>query len=64
MTRVFVPTQLRGYTAGASEVTATGATLDAELLVVCHHKPGEDVPLLPRMMLPQQGDTFRIDTRD
>jgi L-ascorbate metabolism protein UlaG (beta-lactamase superfamily) len=42
---------------------ATGATLDAELLVVCHHQPGEDVPLLPRMLLPQPGDTFRIDTR-
>jgi len=32
VTRVIVPTQLRGYTAGAGEVTATGATL-AELLV-------------------------------
>jgi len=31
-TRVIVPTQLRGYTAGASEVTAAGATL-AEVLV-------------------------------
>jgi hypothetical protein len=27
MTKVIVPTQLRGYTAGASEVRATGATL-------------------------------------
>ena len=31
-TRVIVPTQLRGYTAGASEVAAAGATL-AEVLV-------------------------------
>ena len=31
MTRVIVPTQLRGYTAGRAEVRATGATL-AELL--------------------------------
>ena len=27
MTKVIVPTQLRGYTAGTSEVRATGATL-------------------------------------
>ena len=27
MTKVIVPTQLRGYTAGASEVAATGASL-------------------------------------
>ena len=31
MTRVIVPSQLRSYTSGASEVTATGATL-ADLL--------------------------------
>ena len=31
MPRVIVPTQLRGYTAGAAEVSATGATL-AEVL--------------------------------
>ena len=43
---------------------ATGARLDAELLVVCHHKPNEDVPLLPRMMLPRQGDAFKIDLHE
>ena len=38
--RVFVPTQLRGYTAGQSEVTATGATLDAVLVDLDRQFPG------------------------
>lgn len=41
----------------------SGRKIDTELLVVHHHKAGEDVPLLPRMMLPRQGDVFRIDYR-
>jgi len=40
MTRVFVPTQLRGYTAGASEVAAIGATLDAVLVDLDRQFPG------------------------
>lgn len=40
MTRVIVPTQLRGYTAGRSEVSAEGATLDAVLLDLDRQFPG------------------------
>lgn len=40
MTRVFVPTQLRGYTAGESEVAATGGTLDAVLVDLDRQFPG------------------------
>jgi len=40
MTRVFVPSQLRGYTAGHSEVTATGATLAAVLADLDRQFPG------------------------
>ena len=40
MTRVFVPTQLRGYTAGKAEVSATGATLDAVLIDLDRQFPG------------------------
>jgi len=39
-TRVIVPSQLRGYTAGASEVTATGATLAAVLDDLDRQFPG------------------------
>lgn len=45
-------------------LVTSGARLDVRLLVVYHHRPGEDVPQLPRMMLPQPGDTFRIDYRN
>ena len=38
--RVIVPTQLRGYTAGKSEVTATGATLGDVLLDLERQFPG------------------------
>lgn len=44
-------------------LTKSGHKLDTELLVVHHHRAGEDVPLLPRMLLPRQGDVFRIDYR-
>ena len=40
MTRVIVPSQLRGYTAGASEVAAEGATLDAVLRDLDRQFPG------------------------
>ncbi len=44
-------------------LSKTGQKLDTALLVVQHHTAGEDVPLLPRMLLPRQGDVFRIDYR-
>ena len=40
MTRVIVPTQLRGYTAGKDEVRAEGATLDAVLHDLDRQFPG------------------------
>jgi len=40
MTRVIVPSQLRGYTGGASEVAATGATLDELLVDLDRQFPG------------------------
>jgi molybdopterin converting factor small subunit len=40
MTKVIVPTQLRGYTAGRAEVTATGATLDGVLVDLDRQFPG------------------------
>ena len=40
MTRVIVPTQLRGYTAGRSEVEAAGATLAAVLADLDRQFPG------------------------
>ncbi len=40
MTRVIVPSQLRGYTGGASEVTATGATLADVLADLDRQFPG------------------------
>ena len=40
MTRVIVPTQLRGYTAGKSEVVATGATLNEVLVDLDRQFPG------------------------
>ena len=40
MTKVIVPSQLRGYTSGASEVSATGATLDAVLRDLDRQFPG------------------------
>ena len=40
MTRVFVPSQLRGYTAGATEVSAAGATLAAVLADLDRQFPG------------------------
>lgn len=41
----------------------TGARLDAKLLVVYHHTDREEIPQLPRMVRPRQGDTFRLDYR-
>jgi len=38
--RVVVPTQLRSYTAGAAEVAAMGATLDAVLVDLDRQFPG------------------------
>ena len=40
MTRVIVPTQLRGYTAGKSEVEAAGATLNDVLVDLDRQFPG------------------------
>ena len=40
MTRVFVPTQLRGYTAGRAEVDAAGATLNDVLVDLDRQFPG------------------------
>jgi hypothetical protein len=40
VTRVVVPSQLSGYTAGASEVSAEGATLDAVLRDLDRQFPG------------------------
>jgi sulfur-carrier protein len=40
MTRVIVPTQLRGYTAGKSEVDASGATLNDVLVDLDRQFPG------------------------
>lgn len=40
MTRVIVPTQLRGYTAGRSEVEASGATLGEVLVDLDRQFPG------------------------
>jgi len=40
MTRVIVPTQLRGYTAGNSEVDANGATLNDVLVDLDRQFPG------------------------
>lgn len=40
MPRVVVPSQLRGYTAGKSEVDATGATVGAVLLDLDRQFPG------------------------
>lgn len=40
MTRVIVPTQLRGYTAGKDEVRAEGATLDDVLRDLDRQFPG------------------------
>jgi hypothetical protein len=40
MTRVIVPTQLRGYTAGKSEVDANGTTLDDVLHDLDRQFPG------------------------
>ena len=40
MTRVIVPTQLRGYTAGKSEVDANGATLNDVLVDLDRQFPG------------------------
>ncbi len=40
MTRVIVPTQLRGYTSGAAEVTAAGATLGDVLHDLDRQFPG------------------------
>jgi molybdopterin converting factor small subunit len=40
MTRVIIPTQLRGYTSGRSEVEASGATLDAVLVDLDRQFPG------------------------
>jgi molybdopterin synthase sulfur carrier subunit len=40
MTRVIVPTQLRGYTAGRSEVEAAGATLNDVLVDLDRQFPG------------------------
>jgi molybdopterin synthase sulfur carrier subunit len=40
MTRVIVPTQLRGYTAGQDEVRAEGATLDDILVDLDRQFPG------------------------
>jgi len=39
-TRVIVPTQLRGYTAGKSEVEASGATLNDVLVDLDRQFPG------------------------
>ena len=40
MTRVIVPTQLRGYTAGRAEVEASGATLADVLVDLDRQFPG------------------------
>ncbi len=40
MTKVVVPTQLRGYTGGRAEVTAEGTTLDAVLIDLDRQFPG------------------------
>jgi molybdopterin converting factor small subunit len=40
VTRVFVPTQLRGYTSGRAEVAAAGATLDDVLHDLDRQFPG------------------------
>ena len=40
MPRVIVPTQLRGYTAGAAEVSASGATLGEVLADLDRQFPG------------------------
>ena len=40
MTKVIVPSQLRGYTAGKSEVEANGATLDDVLVDLDRQFPG------------------------
>ena len=40
MTKVIVPTQLRGYTAGKAEVEANGATLDEVLVDLDRQFPG------------------------
>jgi hypothetical protein len=46
------------------EFAKTSQKLDTELLVVYHHRAGEDVPMLPRMLLPHQGDVFHIEFKD
>jgi molybdopterin converting factor small subunit len=40
VTRVIVPSQLRGYTSGATEVSADGGTLDAVLRDLDRQFPG------------------------
>ena len=40
MTKVIVPSQLRSYTSGQSEVSATGATLDTVLRDLDRQFPG------------------------
>jgi sulfur-carrier protein len=40
MTKVIVPSQLRGYTNGRGEVTATGTTLDEVLVDLDRQFPG------------------------
>jgi hypothetical protein len=40
VTRVIIPTQLRGYTSGRSEVDAEGATLDGVLRDLDRQFPG------------------------